>query len=204
MNRESAIITRGTPLISGPRTYVAFGAMRGGTTMVAGVMRALGIYMGDDISESNQENAQFANAELPAMVEAVKRNNSKHDIWGWKFPHAADYVDRLWPQLVNPHMICVYRDPVANGQGLQRWHPFGPMHAMQEVMLRQQKNMNLISRRGGAPTIMISYEKAERNKDLFLEEFSALLGLVPDRAAFDFEGFMAASSYKNINDFRKS
>jgi hypothetical protein len=178
--------------------------MRGGTTMVGGVMRALGIFMGRDISEKNQESAQFANLEIPKMAEAVRQNNSQHDVWGWKFPHAADYVDRLWPHLVNPHLICVYRDPVANGQGLQRWHPFGPMHAMQEVMLRQQKNMNLISRRGAAPAIMVSYEKAERNKSLFLNEFAALLGVTPDRKAFDFDGFMAASSYKNIDDFRKT
>lgn len=201
--RESALILKGTPATSGPRTYAVFGVMRGGTTMVAGVMRALGIPMGAAINEDNQESVEFADRPIEEMTEAVARNNARHEVWGWKYPNAADYLDRLWPALRNPHLVCVFRDSVANGLGLNRWHPVGRIQAVQEGLLRQQRNINLIALRN-CPAILISYEKAERDKALFLEEFSAVLGVTPDRSAFDFEGFMAAGSYKRIDAFRRT
>ncbi|THD85380.1 hypothetical protein E7811_06705 [Aliigemmobacter aestuarii] len=203
MSRTSALIIRGKPVTEGPRTYIAYGAMRGGTTMVAGVMRGLGIFLGDNLDENNQESADFHDKPVPEMVEAIKRNNEAHDVWGWKFPNAADYADRLWPHLRAPHLICVFRDSVANGQGLNRWHPYGPIPAIQESILRQQRNINLIATRAGAPAILISYEKAERNKREFIEEFSAALGLKADHSKFDFEGFMEASAYKKFDEFVK-
>lgn len=201
--RQSALIVKGTPATEGPRTYAVFGVMRGGTTMVAGVMRALGIPMGAAINEDNQESAEFADRPIEEMAAAVTRNNARHAVWGWKNPNAADYLDRLWPALRNPHLVCVFRDSVANGQGLNRWHPMGRIQAVQEGLLRQQRNINLIALRN-CPAILISYEKAERDKALFLEEFSAVLGVTPDRDAFDFDGFMAAGSYKRIDAFYRT
>ena len=200
MDRGSAILVKGKPVTKGPRTYIVFGVMRGGTSMVGGVMRALGIFMGDNIDENNQESADFANGKIADMKETIRRNNEEHEIWGWKYPNAADYVDRLWPSIRKPHLVCVFRDCVANGQGLNRWHPFGGIQGVQEGLLRQQKNINLISLRQ-APAILISYEKAERNKSLFLKELSELVGMPADHSKFDFEGFMAASSYKRLADF---
>lgn len=199
--RESAIIVKNRPLTNGPRTYIVFGVMRGGTTMVAGVMRALGLFMGSNVDENNQEFTEFNSSDLDQKRKIITANNEAHEVWGWKDPNAADYVDRVWPELRNPHLICVFRDSVANGQGLNRWHPFGQIQAMQESLLRQQKNLNLLALRN-VPSILISYEKAERHKGLFLEEFSSLLGIAPDHSKFNFEGFMQASSYKRIEDFR--
>jgi hypothetical protein len=200
--RESALIVKGSPLTKGPRTYVVFGVMRGGTTMVAGVMRALGIPMGGEINEDNQESAEFVDRPIDQMVGAIEAHNEANPVWGWKYPNAADYVDRLWPHLRNPHLICVFRDSVANGQGLNRWHPLGLIQGVQEGLMRQQRNINLIALRN-CPSILISYEKAERDKALFLSEFSNCLGLKPDRDAFDFDGFMAAGSYKKLDAFRR-
>lgn len=199
-DRHSALIVKGSPATEGPRTYVVFGVMRGGTTMVAGVMRALGIPMGGAVNEDNQESAHFVDRPIEEMAEAIRRNNAQHEVWGWKYPDAADYLDRLWPQLRNPHLVCVFRDSVANGQGLNRWHPIGRIQAVQEGLLRQQKNINLIALRN-CPAILVSYEKAERHPERFLSEFSALLGVTPDHDAFDFSGFMAPGSYKDISRY---
>lgn len=201
--RESAIIVKGNPQTEGPRTYIVFGVMRGGTTMVAGIMGALGISMGNEVDENNQEFTDLNNSDLNRKREIIATMNEAYQVWGWKHPNAADYIDRIWSELRNPHLICVFRDSVANGQGLNRWHPFGQVQAMQESLLRQQKNLNLLALRN-APSVLISYEKAERHKALFLEEFSSLLGIEPDHSKFDFEGFMQASSYKRLEDFRRS
>jgi hypothetical protein len=201
--RESAIIVKGSPLKEGPRTYIVFGVMRGGTTMVAGVMRALGLPMGGEVNEDNQESAEFADRPIEQMTAAIEAHNRAHPVWGWKYPNAADYLDRLWPHLRNPHLICIFRDPVANGQGLNRWHPMGLVQGVQEGLLRQQRNLNLIALRN-CPSILVSYEKAERDKRLFLGEFADCLGFAPDHAAFDFDGFMAAGSYKRLDAYRRA
>ncbi len=200
MSRTSALIVKGTPRTEGPRTYIVFGDMRGGTTMIGGVMRALGVFMGENINEDNQESFQFNGPSVQDMRGSIDANNQNHQVWGWKFPHAADYLDNVWDKIRNPHLVCVFRDPVANGRGWNRWHPIGQMQAVQQCLLRQQKNLNLISLRN-CPSILVSYEKAERHKAEFLTEFSEVLGIQPDHERFDFRGFMAAESYKKLADY---
>ena len=200
-NRNSAIILDGTPLTEGPRTYVVFGVMRGGTTVIGGVMRGLGIFMGDNIDENNQESMDFHGRKPDQLAETIARHNAAHQVWGWKHPNAADYLESIWPLLVNPHAICVYRDAVANGQALNRWHPFSKLDAIQAALRRQQRNLNLLKTLSG-PKIFVSYEKAERDKELFLEEFSALLGMTADPRKFDFVSFMKSGSYKRLDDYR--
>lgn len=200
--RHSAFLTKGTPATTGKRTYVVMGAMRGGTSMVGGVMRGLGIHMGNNIQDNNHECKDFANRPVPHMLQAVKDNSKDHDVWGWKFPNAANYLDRLFGKLKRPHLICVFRDVVSNGSGINRWHPFGEMQAVQTAALQQQKNLNMIALRG-CPSILISYEKAVRHPEQFVTEFSDLLGYKPDHDAFDFESFMAPGSYKSFDEFSK-
>ena len=141
MERESAIVCKGKNQTEGPRTYIVFGVMRGGTSMVGGVLRGMGLYLGPNVSAQNQESAEFAGRPIPHMKETIEQVNLEHEVWGWKFPHASDYLDRLWGSIRNPHLICVYRDPVSNARGLNRWHPIGEVQAVHESMMRQQKNL---------------------------------------------------------------
>lgn len=200
MSRSSAIIVKGKPAVQGKRTYIVFGDMRGGTTMIGGVMRGLGIFMGQSINEDNQESFQFNGPTKEQMRISIRENNESQDVWGWKYPHAADYLDALWDDIRNPHLICVFRDGVANARGLNRWHPVGKVQALQQTMLRQQQNLNMVALRN-CPSILISYEKAERHKAEFLKEFAALLGYEADHSKFDFRGFMQAESYKKLADY---
>ena len=187
----------------GPRTYIIFGAMRGGTTMVAGVMRGLGVNIGPHLDENNQESRAFNGPSIKDMVQSLQSQNAKDEIWGWKIPNAADYLDRIWSDIRNPHLICVMRDPVANAQGLNRWHSVGRIQSAQESVLRLQKNLNIISLRK-CPSLMISYEKAVGAPDLFIDEFATWLGVEADaaRTQFNFSEFMRPSSYKSFDEYK--
>ncbi len=202
MERESAIVCKGKSKTDGPRTYIVFGVMRGGTSMVGGALRGLGLYLGPNIAPENHESADFAHKPLPHMRKTISEVNESHEVWGWKFPHAADYLDRIWGQIRNPHLICVYRDPISNARGLNRWHPIGEIQAVHESLLRQQKNLATTLMRG-CPSLLVSYEKAARNPMQFVEELSEWTGLEADHDRFDFEGFMAAQSYKTLEDFQR-
>lgn len=198
--RESAIVMKGNNRTEGPRTYVVFGVMRGGTSMVAGALRGMGLYLGPNISDQNHESDDFCHKSLDHMRNTIEAVNSERDVWGWKFPNAPDYLDRIWWKIRNPHLICIYRDPVSNARGLNRWHPIGEIQAVHESLLRQQKNLALTLMRG-CPSLLVSYEKAARNPTQFVEELAAWTGLSADHTKFNFEGFMEAQSYKNIEDY---
>lgn len=202
-DRKSAVITHGEPMHSEPRTYIIFGSMRGGTSMVAGVMRGLGVHIGPDVDENNQESKAFNGPSVEDMKKSLQAQNVENRIWGWKNPSAADYLDQIWPEIRNPHLICVMRDPVANAQGLNRWHPMGRIQSAQESVLRLQKNLNMISLRR-CPSLMISYEKAINAPNLFVDEFGAWLGVDANaaRKQFNFSDFMQPSSYKPFNEYK--
>lgn len=200
--RSSAILAKGTSLTEGQRTYIVFGEMRGGTSMVAGVMRGMGIYMGPDIAAENHESAAFKKRPIPELRKAVTAANEFHDVWGWKNPHAADYIDRLWGDIRNPHLICVFRDSVSNARGLNRWHPIGGVQGVHQSLLRQQKNLGVMLMRN-CPSLLISYEKATRHPEQFVAELSAWTGVPADHKRFDFKGFMTAEAYKNIDDYQR-
>lgn len=202
--RESAVLAIGENLTQGPRTYITIGVMRGGTSMVAGVLRGLGLDLGPEVSEQNHESALFTRrSDVAGLKSTLLQYNQTNDVWGWKFPHAADYLNDIWDDIVNPHLICVFRDPAANARGLHRWGSHDDsFKATNASLQRQQKNLNLV-RQKGAPALFVSYEKAERHKRQFVTELAAWTGLEADFQSFDFEGFMAAESYKNVADYRK-
>lgn len=204
LDQRSALILKGEPNLTEPRTYIVFGTARGGTTMVAGVMRGFGLDMGPQIEPRNQESAPFMH-EIPTeqMRESLREYNEQHQIWGWKNPYAIDYLPEIWSEIRNPHLICVMRDAVANGQGLHRWEDFGATRAVREVLQRQTRNMDMISERD-CPSLMISYEKAISEPDFFVEELGQWLGIEVKKARsrFNFRDFMAPGSYKDFDCYR--
>lgn len=80
--RTSAIITKGSNQPDQDRTFIVFSVMRGGTTMVAGLMRALGIFMGDEINENNQESMSFNSKSHDDMRAKINTLNQSHAVWG--------------------------------------------------------------------------------------------------------------------------
>lgn len=204
VERNRAVVSVNEPLTEGRRTYIVMGVMRGGTSMVAGVMRGLGIDLGPQVSEQNHESALLTSKNSIEDIRlTISQYSSEKDIWGWKFPHAADYLEQVLDEISNPHFICVFRDAAANAGGLNRWGDSpDTLRAMDATLNRQKKNLQLV-RKLECPSLLISYEKALRHKALFVDQFSAWLGINADHNVFDFEGFMAAESYKDISDYQR-
>lgn len=204
LERHTAVLAMQERQIEGARTYVVLGEMRGGTSMVAGVMHGLGIDLGPQVSEQNHESTLLTGKNSIEDIRAtIARYNEDNAIWAWKYPHAANYLDAVWNEIRNPHLICVFRDVAANAAGLTRWgHSKDPLNAINAVLNRQKKNLQLLKKHE-CPALLISYEKALRHKNVFVEQLADWIGVGVDYGAFDFDGFMQAESYKNIADYRK-
>ncbi len=151
------------PATSGPKTVVICGAAHGGTTMVAAVTRMCGVDLGEDLP-SNLEDPAFSrpvrnNTNNPEKMRAVIRErNASKQTWGWKFPRAASYLDALRPDLRDPHLIIVTRDPVATATR-QIVAGMDVQQVVQEALDKQVRAMEL-ARRWRVPTLLVSYEKS--------------------------------------------
>lgn len=86
------------------RTYVTFGLERGRTSPVAGVLRALGLCLGE-IDEGNNEDKSFHNKTLHQMRATIAERNEEHDVWGWKYPTAVNYLPALMKAIRNPFFV---------------------------------------------------------------------------------------------------
>ena len=166
--------------------------------MVAGAVRGFGYFLGDDLLV-NQEDENFYYKTDAHMVDTIARRNEHYRYWGWKYPLAAEYVERLMPVLRNPVFIIVGRDPIATSTSLVRWDDREPSGAIAETTLQTQKNLT-IAIRLRRPTLFVSYERASLDTDTFLTEMEAFLDrpLIVDRSML--REFMTYGSYKSFED----
>jgi hypothetical protein len=165
------------------RTICVLGAPRGGTSMIAGILRKLGVVMGDDIDEANNEDRSFlahggvreifiepGRAEekaryLAHAAELVRGRNAEHDVWGWKDPLAAFYMGDLNPHIRNPVFIFITRDPGAIAQrerieervALRR-----RLLAYINIAADAYTSIAAFVAQRARPTLLVSYERALR------------------------------------------
>lgn len=181
------------------KTFPIFGLPRGGTTAVAGVVRKLGIFLGDDLPV-NLEDRKFSKLAgvNAALIEA---RNAAHPVWGWKFPNAANYLDNIFRDLRNPRFIVVTRDLAANSIAISSRHGnYDRMRSLETVILNTQKNFSMISRMR-KPTLLVSYEKLLLKTEQTVREMAEFLCVeASDEAIRSAVEFVQPGSYRPVGD----
>ena len=89
------------------KTFVVLGVQRGGTSMVAGVLRAMGVDMGH--AGLNHEDNRFLGADKAALSKVIAERSGERTVWGFKAPETTLQLDYLETALRNPCYICVMR-----------------------------------------------------------------------------------------------
>ena len=97
------------------QTVVVLGVGRGGTSCVAGTLRALGICMGEDPHPLKHEWSPVAYSDTEVLLADVTAGNighmnEKHAIWGWKSPRDIFALDQILALLRRPGFVMVTRD----------------------------------------------------------------------------------------------
>jgi hypothetical protein len=98
------------------RTTVILGLPRGGTTLAAGLVKAAGIYIGNNLPVTN-EDPEFAQLLQPERVDSadfqrlVDQRNMQHPKWGFKFPYRNHWS--LLASIPNSAFVFVFRDTFA-------------------------------------------------------------------------------------------
>jgi hypothetical protein len=188
------------------RTYVIFGTRRGGTSMVAGLARALGLDLGRVGQRKNNEDPRFQNRPLQQMRAAVEERNSESDVWGWKFPAAGSYLLDLANGLRNPYFIIIYRDPVAAALSQARrdrkFNQRTSRLSLHESAANVTVNTGLVLA-ADRPSLLVSNERAMADSDGFIDDMAAFLGAEPPTGERreKIRAYIAPGQYKSFDEF---
>jgi hypothetical protein len=108
----------GADLSGSPRTFIISGIGRGGTTLVAAILRESGIFLGKRIADPVNEDMDMLHVlradDAAGVDDIISERNALGTDWGFKVPHIAAYLNPDEVQRFrNPHLILIFRDPVA-------------------------------------------------------------------------------------------
>lgn len=169
--------------------------------MVAGLLRQLGVHMGETLDEANQEDQDFLGhnglrrmfwdeaqtarrADYIASIGALANQRDRHfDVWGWKDPLASYYIGDIHGKLRNPHYVLVTRDVTAIATREHLHHEGEDDRlALTHVRNALDEYGKLVEFVGGigAPTVLISYERALRRAREVVDTIAEFVGQSDD------------------------
>lgn len=166
-----------TPGNSQEKTVVIVGVQRGGTSMVAGVVRELGVNLGNNLG-NNHEDPEFLTKDILKLHEVISRRNASHDIWGWKMPHSSEYIADLVPDLRNPHVIVVFRNLLAMAESQMKRSETIFERAFQFSVNRLTQVASIVNQLE-CPLMLVNYEQATSKPHAFIDELCTFLDLSP-------------------------
>lgn len=161
------------------KTVIVLGAARGGTSMVAGALHRLGVFMGEGLSEVYEDVALSQAVEqnrIGDIISLIARNNEAHSLWGWKRPSAIKHVSVWEGKLRNPHYIVVFRDLFA----IANRNRISMLSNVTDSMRDAARQFNLILDFVGQvkePILLVSYEKAMDDPQHFVHALNNFVGL---------------------------
>ena len=170
--------TMGTPDHSADKTIVIMGVARGGTSMVAGTARELGIFLGDRLGE-NHEDPQFLPLDIDKIREVIGRRNDEHKTWGWKMPHSLQYIEDVQSDLRNPHYILVWRNTLATAISQVNRSDSTISNALEYSANRLQEMIQKTKLLNG-PVLLVNYEQAINFKSDFVDTLADFVGVTVD------------------------
>ncbi len=96
---------------------VVLGGARSGTSLIAGTLHHLGVYMGDKATPPVFEDVHLSGAlesrNLDLVRQTVHNYSEIYSNWGFKRPNAIDYFKLLESELPERRYIFVFRDILA-------------------------------------------------------------------------------------------
>lgn len=161
------------------KTVIVLGAARGGTTMVAAVLQALGVFMGEKLGPVLEDVAlsQAVEARDTArLAEIVASRNATHPVWGWKRPSALEHSDVWQGRFRNPYIIAVFRDPFAIANRNRISMLSDVFQNMERSVQHLGTLVNLLRQQKG-PVLLLSYEKALAFPETFVRAAEDFLDL---------------------------
>lgn len=160
-------------------TVVVLGVARGGTTMVASVLQALGVPMGEKLGpvlEDTELSQAIETRDVARLTDLVASRNAAHQKWGWKRPSAIEYHDVWRDSFRNPYIIAIFRDPFAIANRNRISMLSDVFESMEQAVNRLGTLVRFLREQKG-PLLLCSYEKVLLSPEIFVDAVSDFLDL---------------------------
>src|SRR4051812_24077508 len=166
-----------------PQTVIVLGAGRGGTSVVAGTLRCLGVCMGARPHPLKHEWSPVSydaarQLDFGATIRNIEEMNRAHALWGWKSPADAFVLDTILPLVRGPAVLVVTRDLVEVTLSAHRYS-----EAPSELAFYENATVyQLIASRlrfWPCPTEVVPFQEILEKREEFVEFLCAYLGIEP-------------------------
>lgn len=186
-----------------PHTVVIMGPPRSGTSMVSGILRLLGIYMGQ-CNTANNEDPRFNKKRGTDKIRTlIAANNAAYPVWGWKEPSTHTYYDDVADLVRTPYLIVVCRNILGSAASKLKHTGDGDMARLLGSYANHYMKIGKLANQTDAPCLYINYDKAVSDPVALAEYLSQrLLGKALDDDMKDrITRYCAPGEYKSIEDF---
>ena len=178
---KGVIVSQPGVLGPGGRTFIVTGLHRSGTSLVASILRRVGIFMGSEINDVVHEDQEveriLGTGDIAGLKRLIRDRTENYGTWGFKLPvlHEALGPDEI-ALFGNPHVIVVFRDPIsiAVRNALSDYQE--PMDRLRAAVNEQTAMVTFIERLR-CPTLLLSYEKSLVFPGNFIDEIIRFCGL---------------------------
>ena len=150
------------------KTILIVGVERGGTSMVAGVVRALGLYGGERLGR-NHESTAFLNDNKVKLLENIKFMKEQSDIWWIKMPKLSLDLEFILSNVENPIIIFVNRNWTAIANSWLQRSNSKPIKTFKHILSYYSEIIKIVAQKN-IPTISVDYEYSCRNPEKFVGE----------------------------------
>jgi hypothetical protein len=162
------------------RTVVVLGAPRGGTSMLAGTIERLGVYMGAKLGRNKEDVCFRWETPLETKLDAIAANSAAYAVWGWKLPNTVYYYQDVHTHLTNPVFVSIYRNPLEVAMSSARRDDRVLDEKLVRVPIAHYSKMHgVISGFPSVPWATCSFESVtvDATKGVFVDALIAFLGL---------------------------
>lgn len=187
-----------------PHTVVVLGPPRSGTSMVAGILRLLGIYMGQ-CNVKNHEDSRFNQKESIESIRAlIHENNENFPIWGWKEPSTHKYWEEVEDVVRKPYFIGVYRNILSSAASKLKHTGTADLLSMPRSIATHYQKISTLMMKPEIPCLFVNYDEVISDP----VELAGFLSLrlqgkaLEDDMAERIALFCAPGQYKSIQDFQ--
>ena len=158
--------------------------------MVARSLAIMGVSMGIPVPPPprlvNYEDPEFvqllhgksaSDIDLQAALSLIDRRNER-DVWGFKLPMALGALELLSSRLRNPHFIFVFRGPLCSAL---RENIAVDLPILERIRFASEYYTQVASflERAVTPCLLVSYEKAILNPELFCQALAKFIKIAP-------------------------
>lgn len=176
---NKGIVNIGNFSVNDERTIIVVGVARGGTSLIAGLLSHLGVFIGDRSKEPVFEDVKlaelFEQKSYDKAKNVIDEYNAKYKIWAFKRPSSIDYLDKVHKTVRNPFYIFIFKDvlSIANRNSISM--KMDIIHGLQRAQNDYDRILKFITKTDLNGLVM-SYEKVMQNNEDLINALVSIIG----------------------------